>query len=257
MKQQFIVCMVCLMIACSSCDKNFEQINTDPTKLSGRTMQFNYLLTSAELYACGNGDGYSAGVWESSLSYASTMMQQLSSTSAWWYGDKYVYNESYNAAYWRYQYATGVKAIVDAMNNIRDDTGKTNFYHIARILKVYLFQRITDLYGDVPYTEAGLGYISSTTTPRYDPQQDIYADLLKELDEAAAALSDGKANTVGNADIYYKGDEAGWEKFAYSEMLRLAMRMSKVAPDQAKTWAQKAVQGGVMENNDDNAICPH
>ena len=248
---------IALLWMFSGCDKNFEEINTDTTKLTQENMQYNYLFTSAELFTPGNGDGYSAGTWESSLSYASTMMQQLSSTSGYWYGDKYIFNDGYNSAFWRYQYSTSIKSIVDLLNNLKDQPQKANLFHIARVLKVYLFQRMTDVYGDVPYADAGQGYAEGITSPSYTKQQDIYEAMLGELDDAAQLLDEAAPNTVGDADLFYGGDVVKWKKFAYSEMLRLGMRMSKVNPDNAKTWVQKAVTGGVMESNDDNAICPH
>jgi len=81
--------------------------------------------------------------------------------------------------------------------------------------------------------------------------------LLAELKDAAQKLDANAKNTVENADIFYSGNVNKWKKFAYSEMLRLAMRMSKVDPSSAKNWSEKAVQGGVMESNEDNTICPH
>ena len=256
MKKSLFLYIV-LILFISGCDKNFEDINTDPTKLTEQNMQYNYLFTAAELYTPGNSNGYAAGTWENSLSYASTMIQQLSSTSSFWYGDKYIFSDTYNSAYWQYQYTTGIKSVVDVINNLKDDEKKVNLYHMARILRVFLLQRMTDMYGDVPYTEAGEGFDKGITSPVYDKQQDIYADMLNQLDDAANLLSESAPNTVGDADLFYGGDVVKWKKFAYSEMLRLAMRMSKVDPENAKTWAAKAFSSGVMESNDDNAICPH
>ena len=69
-------------------------------------------------------------------------------------------------------------------------------------MKVMIFHRITDIYGDIPYTEAGLGYYDRTFTPKYDKQQDIYNDMLKELDAAAQALDPAK-DKPGDADLIY------------------------------------------------------
>jgi hypothetical protein len=113
------------------------------------------------------------------------------------------------------------------------------------------------MYGDIPYLQAGKGYLESATHPKYDRQQDIYADMLKELEDAAQKLNAASPNTLGSADIIYKGDVVKWKRFAYSEMVRLAMRMSKVDPTNAKAWVIKAVAGGVMETNADNALIQH
>ena len=56
------------------------------------------------------------------------------------------------------------------------------------------FQVLADTYGDVPYTEAGLGYLEGNYLPKYDNNETIYTDLLKELTEATAALDASKDN---------------------------------------------------------------
>jgi hypothetical protein len=113
------------------------------------------------------------------------------------------------------------------------------------------------MYGDCPYSQAGLGEISGITSPVYDKQRDIYTDLLNELSSAAANLDATAANTLNSADLIYGGDPVAWKKFAYSEMVRIAMRMSKVDPANAQKWVQVAVNAGVMTGNSDNAIIAH
>jgi hypothetical protein len=122
-------------------------------------------------------------------------------------------------------------------------------------MKVLIFHRITDIYGDVPYFKAGLGFYSRNFTPTYDKQQDIYPDMLKELSEAATALDASK--DVASGDMIYNGDVVKWKKFAYSLMLRLGMRLTKVDPALAKTWAERAAAGGPMTSISDNASIKH
>ncbi|MEX6686981.1 SusD/RagB family nutrient-binding outer membrane lipoprotein [Danxiaibacter flavus] len=239
-----------------SCSKDFEAINTDPEHLTNANMNYNYLLTAAQLTTSGNSDANAYEDWRNNLIYASCMIQHLSSTFGYWGGDKYTYNAGYNSAYWDQTFNNPVRNIIEVIENSKNDTAHQDLYQIARIFKVFMFQRVTDMYGDCPYSEAGRGYTNGITSPKYDKQQDIYADMLKELQEAAGALGSG-ANTVGSADILYSGDPVQWKKFAYSEMLRLAMRMVKVDPDNAKKWAQTAVTGGVMTSITDDAVFSH
>jgi hypothetical protein len=257
MKNSFLIIMIVLGALVSGCDKNFEEINIDPTKLTPGNMNFHYMFTSAQLVTSGNSDGNAYEDWRNNLIYASTMIQHLSSTTGYWAGDKYTYNPGYNSAYWDANYPNSVKNIVEVVENTRDDAALANFHQIARIFKVFMLHRLTDMYGDIPYTQAGLGYINGTTHPVYDKQQDIYMDMLKELKEAAEALDAAKANTLNNSDLMYKGDVAKWKKFAYSLMVRLSMRMTKVAAGDAETWVKAAVAGGVMASNDDNALIQH
>jgi hypothetical protein len=101
-----------------------------------------------------------------------------------------------------------------------------------------------------------LGAIAGSTNPVYDTQQAIYTDMLQTLQDAATRLNPQAANTIGAADLLYGGDVASWQRFAYSEMMRLAMRLVKVDPSMAQQWVALAAPG-VMRSNADNAIVPH
>jgi hypothetical protein len=258
-KQIYLVAFAATaMLISSSCKKNFVDINTDPNHITSANINYSYLFTNAQLITSGNSDANAYEDWRNNLIYSACMIQHLSSTTGYWDGDKYLYNASYNSAYWDDNYNNSFTNIVEVVTHMRKDSAaQPNFYHIARIFKVFMFQRMTDMYGDCPYSQAGLGYISGITSPKYDKQQDIYTDMLNELADAASKISVSATNTVGKADLLYAGDPVKWKKFAYSEMLRLAMRLTKVDAANAQKWAAAAFAGGVMTSNDDNAILLH
>ncbi len=143
-----------------------------------------------------------------------------------------------------------------------NDPNQVNNLAFTRIMKVAIIQRLSDFYGDVPVSEAGLGYISSVYKPKYDKQQDIYTYMLETLDAEASALTDnstimqytwkGDSDSKKTRDIVYSGDTKKWKKYAYSLMLRIAMRMSAVDAATAKTYAEKAIAGGVILTDADN-----
>ncbi len=249
--------LLCILLAGSGCRKDFVSINTDPNQITGQQINFNYLFTNAELITSGNSDGNGYEDWRNNLIYSGCMIQHLSSTQSYWDGDKYLYSGTYNSAYWDVNYPNSIAWIVEVLQHAAKDTALSNLYQICRIFKAFMFQRMTDMYGDCPYTQAGLGYISGITAPRYDRQQDIYTDILHELQDAAISLDPAKSNTIGAADLLYNGAPLSWRKFAYTEMLRVAMRLSKVDPTTAAQWAQTAVRGGVFQDNSSNAIVPH
>jgi len=256
MKNILSIAFAAVMI--TSCKKDFVAINTDPNHITAANINYGYLFTNAQLITSGNSDANGYEDWRNNLIYSACMIQHLSSTTGYWDGDKYLYNASYNSAYWDDNYNNSVTNIVEVVTHIgQDSVAQSNFYNIARIFRVFMFQRITDMYGDCPYSQAGLGFIKGITSPKYDKQQDIYTSMLNELAAAASALDPGKANTVGTADLLYAGDAAKWKKFAYSEMVRIAMRMSKADAGNAQKWVQTALQGGVMASNNDNAIVVH
>jgi len=254
MRQIRWIGLITLLVACK---KDFVKINTDPNQITEGQINFNYLFTNAQLQTSGNTDGNGYEDWRNNLIYSGCMVQHLSSTFPYWDGDKYLYSATYNSAYWDENYPNAIVNIVDVLQHTKNDTAQANFYQIARIFKAFMFQRLTDMYGDCPYFQAGLGYIAGITAPVYDKQQDIYANLLQELQDAAGKLDPAKTNSIGSADLLYGGDPLAWRQFAASEMLRLAMRLSKVDPAGAQQWAHTAWQLGVIASNTGNAILQH
>ncbi|MBD2752808.1 SusD/RagB family nutrient-binding outer membrane lipoprotein [Spirosoma validum] len=118
---------------------------------------------------------------------------------------------------------------------------------IARILKAYIFQFITDRWGDVPYSQALKA--DQNFSPAFDKQQAIYTDLFKEWKEAAAQFDAG--STVAG-DIILSSSAARWKKFAASLRLIAALRLSKVDPTTGKTEFNAALTDGVLTSNADN-----
>ncbi|MGH2566355.1 MAG: SusD/RagB family nutrient-binding outer membrane lipoprotein, partial [Ginsengibacter sp.] len=171
-------------------------------------------------------------------------------------GEKYLYDQGYNDVFFQYGYQNHLKEVSHIIALIKDDPDQTNTYAMARVLRVYAFEQITDFYGDIPYSEANKGYLEALFKPKYDKQSDIYADMLKELDEAAQMLDPAKPN-IGPADFIYNGDAAKWKRFAYSMMLRLGMRLTKVDPAMSENYVKKAIAGGVMQSNSDIALLNH
>ncbi|MBB5281943.1 hypothetical protein HNQ92_000064 [Rhabdobacter roseus] len=109
-------------------------------------------------------------------------------------------------------------------NGVRDNN--RFFQAIALTMKSFVFGLLTDLYGDIPYSEA-LKAGSSTFFPKYDAQADVYKGILTDLREASALLSSLEAKDAVSAtsDVMYKGDAAKWRKFANSLRLRYALRL--------------------------------
>ncbi len=239
-----------LALMAQGCTKDFEEINTDPTSASADLYNPNYLLTRAQLGYTGSTD-FAYETWRVNLIYCSTMMQHISNVNGYWVGDKTRNSLGYENAYFERCFDEQVKYIVDCVEQTRGDASRTNLNSIARITRALIFHRLTDLYGDVPYSQAGLGFYQQIYTPAYDAQADIYNDMLKELEEAGNAL-DPAADAV-TGDLIYNGDIAKWKKFANSLMLRLAMRYTKRDIGKAQAWAEKAAGRGVMTSNDDNA----
>jgi len=238
----------------TGCTKKFEKINTDPSSYNQANFDPNFLLTSAELGYTGSKD-FAYETWRGNLIYCSTMMQGLSTVVSYWAGDKYQLNPNYTAAYWGFSadaaYPEQIKPIVDVVQSTNGKTQYKNLHQIARILRALMLERISDLYGNVPYFNAGMGYYNGNFFPKYDSQDSIYADLLKEVDDATSKLD--PAGDKPSGDVIYKGDIAHWQKFGNTLLLRMAMRLVKVDAATAKTYAQKVI-GKTFTSNADNAF---
>ena len=193
--------------------------------------------------------------WRASLIYQSTMIQHLSSTAGYWSGDKYFRSDQYANALWDRYYPDVIKEIEDIRAQLTSEGNSGSEMGMLRILRVFAFTRLTDIYGDIPYSEAGQGYINGILKPKYDAQQDIYMDMLKELEAAVAQL--GSSTTMGAGDIMFQGNMAKWKAWGNSMMLRLAMRLTKADSATAKAWAEKAVAAGTMTSNDHIAMVQH
>jgi hypothetical protein len=133
-----------------------------------------------------------------------------------------------------------------------NEGSRNNQLAAARILRAWFFWYMTDRWGDIPYSDALKG--NSNLAPKYDAQQNIYTDLLKELKEAAAQIDDGEGVA---GDLLYGGDMAQWKKFANSMRALMALRLSKIDPGKGKTEFADAVAGGVFTDNRDNAVYVH
>ena len=238
------------MLMLTSCDAGFEELNVNPTQAS--QVDPNFKLTNIQVRI--SGERYEN--WRTNLIYSSVMIQHFATLPTYWAGDKYTYIGSYSAAMWDRYYPNIAKQIEDLLEQTSENPDDANLYHITQIVRVIMYHRMTDLYGDIPYSEAGRGFIDGITQPKYDQQADIYADMLAKLEAAATSLN-GSLASFGNGDLIYQGDVDKWKKLANSLMLRLGMRMVKVDPGAAQSWVTKAIAGGTMASNEDIAYVPH
>ncbi|MEO5602727.1 MAG: SusD/RagB family nutrient-binding outer membrane lipoprotein [Cyclobacteriaceae bacterium] len=115
---------------------------------------------------------------------------------------------------------------------------------VALVMKSFMFGLITDLWGDVPYTNAleGASGALANIKPVFDSQQTIYEGILADLETANTLLSkpaSAYSSIVGEVDVYFGGDPEKWRKFANSLALRYYMRISSKMPGVGKAGIEK------------------
>ena len=154
-------------------------------------------------------------------------------------------------------YTESYSTVVPLWQDLKGKT-ETQFpevFALAQILKISAWHKATDMFGPIPYKEAGKGLI---TVP-YDSQEEVYKSMFKELSDAIEVLTkyadNGNSKLLPNADAIYAGDVHKWVVYANSLMLRLAMRVYYADAALSKQYALQAVNHsyGVMKSKDDEA----
>ena len=154
-------------------------------------------------------------------------------------------------------YTESYSTVVPLWQDLKGKT-ETQFpevFALAQILKISAWHKATDMFGPIPYKEAGKGLI---TVP-YDSQEEVYKSMFKELSAAIEVLTkyadNGNSKLLPNADAVYAGDVHKWVVYANSLMLRLAMRVYYADAALSKQYALQAVNHsyGVMKTKDDEA----
>jgi Starch-binding associating with outer membrane len=261
--KQTIFILLAMVLPIVGCDTDtLHNLNVNPNALN--KMNMNFLFTAAELSTSCNGAAGDTWYvnWRTNINVCAFAMQHLASTGTGAEaGDKYFDYLEGNNATWEFTYGDQLKNLAEVIKQTStggfEEGRRKNTREAARILRVFNFHRLTDMYGNIPYSEANQG-ITGVFRPKYDKQSDIYTDLLKELDEASAAISTANPDDgFKSSDMIYQGDVAKWKKWGYSLMLRLAMRISNVDAAKAATYVTKAVAGGVFSSNSDNPYILH
>lgn len=232
-----------VMTSCS--DEMMERTNTDKTKVG--ELDPNAQLTTSLLQTYGDFslmdtyrnyitgfDQYFAGGWNVTNYSGSNFFEDDIARRIW---DRY--------------YEVSIKNLVDAIHNSED---KANLNAALRIHRVYILSVISDIYGDIPASEAGLGYIKGISNPKYDTQEELYSWFFEELKACEQQLGTGTDHISGDVTSL-GGDVAKWKKYANSLRMRYAMRISDVNPAKAKEEFESALTdaGGYIASAADDA----
>ena len=181
--------------------------------------------------------------------------------------DRYGYRESTRETWATFYYNLENLRIVIALNedpetkdNMLAYGANENQIGCTRVMMAYIFNMMADTWGDIPYYSYGsdnpnfqaLQLTDEILAPRYATQEEIYADILKELQEAHDQMDDTKDGFI-IGDNVYDGDISKWKMFANSLRLRIAVKIQDANPTLAQTHIADAIADGVFASNADNA----
>jgi len=209
-----------MILALTSCQ--LQEVNQNSN--NPEDVPISALLTSAEVvmtYAIGSDAAQYTGVFSQQIGGA---------------GGNIALADNYDAGSDRYDqlwtslYANSGQDLVRIIEKATEQNAP-QYSGIAKILLATTLGNLTDLFGDIPYTEAFKG--AANIAPRYDPQEKVYAAIQTLLDEGIAELAKPGNLRPGSDDIFYRGDVSRWTAAAWSLKARYALHLTKLNPSKA------------------------
>jgi len=228
----------------SSCTKDFDQLNTDPVRVT--SVAPGSLLAPAQF----------DGMWlitRRAHRLNNEIMQYTVETGALNDFARYEFKENEFDPIWTTLY---VKANdMSEMYKSAEQRNDVNNMAAALVMKAWFVSNLTDMFGDIPYTEAFRGR-DDLLYPKYDSQQSIYTSILADLKKANEIFDENKA--FETTDLIYSGDIIKWKKFTNSMRLRLLVRVSNKsemnAPGQIAEMFGNPTKYPLIGSNDDEAM---
>jgi hypothetical protein len=177
------------------------------------------------------------GVGNNQLMYA-----ELRNSNEW--AASTTFNNVWNSTYSNLQ---NIRQIIRKITTeVPGNIGQYDLLGMAQVLEALNFGVLTDMHGDIPYSEALQG--QENLQPKIDAQKDVYTGILSTLDGAIANLEKGKSlKSTKNQDIAFGGDVNQWIATAYALKARYLLHQLAVVPSvlsQVETNAEKAIELG-------------
>ena len=247
MKKIFIAFL--LLIAFASCTSNFVTENQNPYQITDELLKQDFNLVGSPFSGLlFNINGHQVeedlcqDSWMGYLNTPTPFVGNVNNTTYYirWNG------------YWDRIYGS-VMSPSKQVIKLAKDNGLPLFATWAKFIRILAVSKLTAIHGPVIYSNYG----TTANSILYDKESDLYNLFFAQLD---SIQTDFAANTTykgfNKFDPSYKGDITKWMKAVNSLRLRLAMRISKVAPALAKTQGEKAMSdaGGLIASNDDNLL---
>lgn len=231
-----------LFFIISACTSGFEELNENPN--SPQQVHPQFLLTNV-IFEAADMSTYDQGF------RLANYLAQFAASQEFERIDRYEMGG--NSAYWDH-----IFRLLSDIRSIKELEGTNDAYQaVGDIMASYLFSQLTDLWGDVPYTEA-IQAIDGNFSPEYETQEAIYTDpetgILAVLENAANTLENTSSSI--NGDIMFDNDLDLWVRFANSLRLRYLIRISKRLQDYSEIQ-DLAQSGKLISSNDHNAVIPY
>ncbi|WP_316757552.1 SusD/RagB family nutrient-binding outer membrane lipoprotein [Pedobacter aquatilis] len=232
-----LLAVIGFWLSLTGCKKLFDQpdINSNPnavtnidlpTLFSGTLLGVSLLHEDTDVRIASMWSGQLSGLNRAHLGYGQYIVSSQ--------------NFSWNTIY---SVAGQARLIQHKADSVGNKWGKG----IGQILEVLAVSKVTDLYGDVPYSQAFDG--KRFPTPVFDSQQDVYKSMLTVIDDAVLNLSAPTGSAFPSKDFIYKGDLSKWRAAANTLKARLNLHLGNYA------LAAQSARSGIIAGGD--ALIPH
>lgn len=240
-----ILALLAVLVVPSGCDTDLTAVNENPNSPEDVLPQF--LLPAAIHSSVNTFLGTSVH-----LSITSLWVQQTARLD-YGYTDRYEFEANFSDGRWTSLWNGPLPDLQGIIERGRD-ADQPNTEAVGLIMKSWVFQNMTDLWGDMPYSEALRGG-DGPVAPGYDTQEQIYSGIISDLKAAQDKIQTSAPLFSNNSfDLLYGGDMEGWRRFANSLRLRAGMRLSEVDPATAASVVASAVADGVIETTAHEAM---
>ncbi|ANQ48067.2 SusD/RagB family nutrient-binding outer membrane lipoprotein [Flammeovirga sp. MY04] len=253
MKKVILNIFVLALVALTSCTDRFLEMNDNDYTSGDMDPKYQFTFIQAKLFSNGH-EGFRGNL------IMAGPMSGLTSNPQYTSGQGFGRNDSYSEASWTLFYADIAKNVEDIRVRLEarmENEGEQNLGKLSQvaIVRVINFLRITALYGDVPYSEAGKGYSEGILYPKYDSQEDIFEQMVAELLEARENINEGP---LFIEDYYYSGNAASWERLANSLLMKIGIYMSAGNPTRGQEiFAEAYNTNNYISSLTESAILEH
>lgn len=228
-----------ILVGFSSCEQYFGDVNVDPDSPSSVTPPVLLPAAQVRLAYLAGGDA---------SRYCSIFTQHVDGvTRQFSVIQNYGIQPTDVNAMWSQNIYSGILQDINQLQNIAD--GNPHYLGISQVLEAYTIMLATDLFGDIPYTEALQG--AGNLQPSFDSQESIYTNIQTLLDQSIANFATTNEGVIpGEDDLIYGGDISLWTKFAYSLKARAYLHLGLVDVSNY-TKALTALTNGLSSSADD------
>lgn len=244
MKKHILYAMTASCIALASCSEDaMDRINQDnehpqPDAVPAYLQLTEAIMSTGFSTVSGDYDFYVASLTEQMMGVGNNQLMKAELRNPLEWSASTTFNNVWNSTYSNLLNLRQMQQKVE--NEVSGNLGHVDILGMAQVLEALNFGILTDMHGDIPYSEALQGL--DNLQPKLDAQKEVYTGILATLDKAIDNLTDAKTQGLNNAkaqDLLFSGDPTSWLAFAHALKARYLLHQTAV---DATLFAQVATE---------------